>query len=128
MKIGLAFYFFLILTTINSALIKEIFINPLFYIRFLIFPYAICEILKTNKIVLKAQIHAGGRGKAGGIKIVNNINKLKKKYSKISIDTYDERLTSKIAKDAILLMGKNKKYRRKYCLWRPSISRNIRRY
>ena len=36
------------------------------------------EILKTNKIVLKAQIHAGGRGKAGGIKIVNNINELKK--------------------------------------------------
>jgi len=42
----------------------------------------------------------------------NFINKLKKKYSKISIDTYDERLTSKIAKAAILLMGKNKKYRR----------------
>ena len=28
--------------------------------------------LKTNKIILKAQINAGGRGKAGGIKIVNN--------------------------------------------------------
>ena len=36
------------------------------------------KILKTNKIVLKAQIHAGGRGKAGGIKMVNNINELKK--------------------------------------------------
>ena len=36
------------------------------------------KILKTNKIVLKAQIHAGGRGKAGGIKITNNINELKK--------------------------------------------------
>ena len=36
------------------------------------------KILKTNKVVLKAQIHAGGRGKAGGIKIVNNINELKK--------------------------------------------------
>ena len=34
--------------------------------------------LKTSKIVLKAQIHAGGRGKAGGIKIVNSINELKK--------------------------------------------------
>jgi len=34
--------------------------------------------LKTNKIILKAQIHAGGRGKAGGIKIVNNIEELKK--------------------------------------------------
>ena len=36
------------------------------------------KILKTNTIVLKAQIHAGGRGKAGGIKIVKNINELKK--------------------------------------------------
>jgi len=34
--------------------------------------------LKTEKVVLKAQIHAGGRGKAGGIKIVNDINELKK--------------------------------------------------
>ena len=33
--------------------------------------------LKTTNYVLKAQIHAGGRGKAGGIKIVNNINELK---------------------------------------------------
>ena len=33
--------------------------------------------LKTNTIALKAQIHAGGRGKAGGIKIVKNINELK---------------------------------------------------
>jgi len=34
--------------------------------------------LKTEKVVLKAQIHAGGRGKAGGIKIVNDIDELKK--------------------------------------------------
>ena len=33
--------------------------------------------LNTSRIVLKAQIHAGGRGKAGGIKIVNNIQELK---------------------------------------------------
>ena len=32
--------------------------------------------LNSDKFVLKAQIHAGGRGKAGGIKIVNNINEL----------------------------------------------------
>ena len=32
--------------------------------------------LKTEKYVLKAQIHAGGRGKAGGIKILNDINEL----------------------------------------------------
>ena len=34
--------------------------------------------LKTGKIVLKAQIHAGGRGKAGCIKIVTGIEELKK--------------------------------------------------
>ena len=32
--------------------------------------------LKTEKFVLKAQIHAGGRGKAGGVKIVNTIEEL----------------------------------------------------
>ena len=32
--------------------------------------------IKTEKYVLKAQIHAGGRGKAGGIKILNNIEEL----------------------------------------------------
>ena len=34
--------------------------------------------LNTDKYVLKAQIHAGGRGKAGGIKILNNIDELTK--------------------------------------------------
>ena len=34
--------------------------------------------LNTNKYVLKAQIHAGGRGKAGGVKILNNIDELSK--------------------------------------------------
>ena len=34
--------------------------------------------LKTNKYVLKAQIHSGGRGKAGGVKILNNIDELNK--------------------------------------------------
>ena len=33
--------------------------------------------LKTNKYVLKAQIHAGGRGKAGGVKILDNLEELK---------------------------------------------------
>ena len=33
--------------------------------------------IKTSKIVLKAQIHAGGRGKAGGVKVVENIEQLK---------------------------------------------------
>ena len=34
--------------------------------------------LNTQKYVLKAQIHAGGRGKAGGIKILKNIEDLSK--------------------------------------------------
>ena len=33
--------------------------------------------LKTEKFILKAQIHAGGRGKAGGVKILNTLNELK---------------------------------------------------
>jgi len=32
--------------------------------------------LKTEKYVLKAQIHSGGRGKAGGVKLVNNLDEL----------------------------------------------------
>ena len=34
--------------------------------------------LKTNKFILKAQIHAGGRGKAGGVKILDSIEELTK--------------------------------------------------
>ena len=34
------------------------------------------KLLKSEKLVLKAQIHAGGRGKAGGIKIINTIEEL----------------------------------------------------
>ncbi len=34
--------------------------------------------LKKEKYVLKAQIHSGGRGKAGGIKLVNNLDELEK--------------------------------------------------
>ena len=39
--------------------------------------------LKTEKFVLKAQIHAGGRGKAGGVKILNNISELTKASSEL---------------------------------------------
>tara|TARA_B100000963_G_scaffold121297_1_gene105819 strand:+ start:4626 stop:5789 length:1164 start_codon:yes stop_codon:yes gene_type:complete len=45
--------------------------------------------LKSDKFVLKAQIHAGGRGKAGGVKLVKNIEDLeteaKKMFGKILI-------------------------------------------
>jgi len=35
------------------------------------------KLIKSSKIVLKAQIHSGGRGKAGGIKIAKNIDEVK---------------------------------------------------
>ena len=35
--------------------------------------------LKSTEFVLKAQIHAGGRGKAGGVKLVKNIEDLEKR-------------------------------------------------
>ena len=34
--------------------------------------------LKSKEFVLKAQIHAGGRGKAGGVKLIKNLKELKK--------------------------------------------------
>ena len=41
------------------------------------------KLIKTTKYVLKAQIHAGGRGKAGGIKILENIDDLEKESSNL---------------------------------------------
>lgn len=39
--------------------------------------------LETKKYVLKAQIHAGGRGKAGGVKLVNNFEELEKEAKEL---------------------------------------------
>ena len=39
--------------------------------------------LKSSNLVVKAQIHAGGRGKAGGIKVVNNYNELIEEVKKM---------------------------------------------
>ena len=41
------------------------------------------KLLKSNKIILKAQIHAGGRGKAGGIKIIHSNDELKTQAKKL---------------------------------------------
>ena len=45
--------------------------------------------LKSKEYVLKAQIHAGGRGKAGGVKLIKNlpdlINESKKMMGKILV-------------------------------------------
>lgn len=37
--------------------------------------------LSTSVVVVKAQIHAGGRGKAGGVKIAKNLDEVRS-YSK----------------------------------------------
>jgi succinyl-CoA synthetase beta subunit len=39
--------------------------------------------LKTKEFVLKAQIHAGGRGKAGGVKLIKNVNELEAEAKKM---------------------------------------------
>ena len=45
--------------------------------------------LKGKEFVLKAQIHAGGRGKAGGVKLIKNMSDLeveaKKMFGKILV-------------------------------------------
>ena len=39
--------------------------------------------LNTEKYVLKAQIHAGGRGKAGGVKLTENLDELEKEATEL---------------------------------------------
>ena len=39
--------------------------------------------LNTKEFVLKAQIHAGGRGKAGGVKLIKNISNLETEARKM---------------------------------------------
>ena len=39
--------------------------------------------LGTDEFVLKAQIHAGGRGKAGGVKLIKSLNQLKKEAKEL---------------------------------------------
>tara|TARA_B100001564_G_scaffold144615_1_gene121429 strand:- start:3330 stop:4493 length:1164 start_codon:yes stop_codon:yes gene_type:complete len=39
--------------------------------------------LKIGKLVLKAQIHAGGRGKAGGVKLIQNVSELEDEAKKM---------------------------------------------
>ncbi len=47
-------------------------------------------------------------------KITNDfVEILREKYKQVGVETYDERFTSKIAKDSLIFIGKNKKYRRK---------------
>ena len=45
--------------------------------------------LKSKKFVLKAQIHAGGRGKAGGVKLIKNTVELEKKQKNDGKSAYN---------------------------------------
>ena len=42
--------------------------------------------LKSKEYVLKAQIHAGGRGKAGGVKLVKSYSELEQEAKKMMAD------------------------------------------
>ena len=41
--------------------------------------------LNSGQFVLKAQIHAGGRGKAGGVKLIKNVNDLEMEAKKMNL-------------------------------------------
>ena len=41
--------------------------------------------LKSKEFVLKAQIHAGGRGKAGGVKLIKDFSILEKEATEMKI-------------------------------------------
>jgi len=59
------------------------------------------KILNTNNLVIKAQIHAGGRGKAGGIKLVKTNNDLIKEATSMlgkTLITKQTGATGKIVK------------------------------
>lgn len=66
----------------------------------------------VEKFVVGMPVDLKGRDTDATKHTKDFIKVLKNKYSNIPTETYDERYTSRIAKDAILLMGKNKKYRR----------------
>ena len=44
--------------------------------------------LNTSKYVLKAQIHAGGRGKAGGVKLIKTSDELEKEAKMLEDKNY----------------------------------------
>ena len=54
--------------------------------------------LNSKSLILKAQIHAGGRGKAGGIKFIKNIEELKKESKEMFGKVLITHQTGKIGK------------------------------
>ena len=66
---------------------------------------------KVELIVVGLPLNLRGEETDATKKTLSFISVLMKKYPQIKVDTYDERYTSKIAKETILMMGKSKKFR-----------------
>ena len=66
---------------------------------------------KVELIVVGLPFNLRGEETDATKKTLSFISVLMKKYPQIKVDTYDERYTSKIAKETILIMGKSKKFR-----------------
>ena len=74
----------------------------------------IIQYIKENEVellVVGLPFNLKGEETDATKKTLSFISLLKRKIPLVKVDTYDERYTSKIAKDTILIMGKNKKFR-----------------
>jgi len=74
----------------------------------------IIQYIKENEVellVVGLPFNLKGEETDATKKTLSFISLLKRKFPLVRLDTYDERYTSKIAKDTILIMGKNKKFR-----------------
>ena len=74
----------------------------------------ISQYIKENEVellVVGLPFNLKGEETDATKKTLSFISLLKRKIPLVKVDTYDERYTSKIAKDTILIMGKNKKFR-----------------
>ncbi len=74
----------------------------------------ISQYIKENEVellVVGLPFNLKGEETDATKKTLSFISLLKRKFPLVRLDTYDERYTSKIAKDTILIMGKNKKFR-----------------
>ena len=58
--------------------------------------------LNSKNLAIKAQIHAGGRGKAGGIKLVNNYKDLIEESRKLFGKILVTKQTGKVLGDGVL--------------------------
>ncbi|MDH5599035.1 MAG: Holliday junction resolvase RuvX, partial [Cyclobacteriaceae bacterium] len=66
----------------------------------------------VDKIVLGLPVNLDNKNTDSTPHVLGFIKRLKKEIPDIKVETLDERFTSKIAKDSIILSGVNKKKRR----------------